>query len=163
MGLKRILGILLLGLIIAFGCSREPMREQADLSLPLTNSTPINLNASIARAKAENKIVFMDFNGPDWCPPCIEMHEKIFSKPEFEAYAGSNLVFLSVDFPQKYRLPQDASGTNDLLAAQFGVEGLPVLVAVNGEGKEIWRHLGGFDGGFKELKANLDDAQAKAK
>ena len=161
--IKRVLGIFILALIIAFGCSRGPMREQTDTALPLTNSPPINLKLSIARAKAENKIVFMDFNGPDWCPPCIELHEKVFSQLEFQAYAESNLVFLSVDFPQKYRLPPDASATNDLLAAQFDVEGFPTLVALNGEGKEIWRHLAAFDGGIKELENELAAARAKAK
>jgi thiol-disulfide isomerase/thioredoxin len=160
---KRVLGLIALGFLIAFGCSRRPMREQVDASLPLTNSLTINLSASIAQAKAENKLVLMDFNGPDWCPPCIEMREKIFSKPDFAAYASSNLVFLSVDFPQKYRLPPEASATNDLLSAQFGAEGVPVLVALNGDGKEVWRHRGLFDGGAKELENELDAARSKPK
>jgi thioredoxin-related protein len=161
--IKRVLGIFILALIIAFGCSRGPMREQADTALPLTNSPPIDLNAAIVKAKAENKIVLMDFTGSDWCPPCIELHTKVFSQPEFQAYAESNLVFLTVDFPSKIRLPPDASATNDLLAAKFGAEGLPTLVALDGTGKEIWRHLGYIEGGFKELQSSLEAAKSKAK
>jgi thioredoxin-related protein len=70
---------------------------------------------------------------------------------------------LSVDFPQKYRLPPESNATNDLLAAQFDVEGFPTLVALNGEGKEIWRHPAAFDGGIKELEDELAAARAKAK
>jgi protein disulfide-isomerase len=160
---KRILGILLLGLIIAFGCSREPMHQKAASSAPLTNTVPIDLQASIARAKAENKIVFMDFTGSDWCPPCIEMHEKIFSQPEFQAYAQSNLVFLTVDFPSKFRLSPDAGATNDLLSIQFDAEGVPILLALDGDGKEIWRHRGILDGGPKKLEEELAAARSKSK
>jgi protein disulfide-isomerase len=160
---KRILGIAILGLIIAFGCSHEPMRQQADPSVPLTNAAPIDLNSAVAKAKAENKIVFLDFTGSDWCPPCIEMHEKIFSQPKFLTYAESNLIFLTVDFPLKFRLPPDAGATNDLLSARFDAEGVPTFVALNGDGKEIWRHLGSIDGGFKELKSDLDEAKARPK
>jgi len=161
--IKRAVGILILGLVVAFGCSRSPMHEQADSSTPLTNSQPINLAASIARAKAENKIVLLDFSGSDWCPPCIQMEKTILSKPEFQAYADSNLVFLSVNFPSKFHLPPDASATNDLLSAQFAAEGVPILVALDGNGKEIWRHRGAFDGGPKELAVELDAVKAKAK
>jgi len=161
--IKRVLGISILGLFIAFGCSREPMREQANPSSPVTNSPPVDLNAAIARAMAENKIVLMDFTGSDWCPPCIELHTKVFSQPEFQGYAESNLVFLTVDFPSKFHLPPDASATNDLLAAKFSAEGLPTLVALDGTGKEIWRHLGYIEGGFKELQSSLDTAKLKTK
>jgi protein disulfide-isomerase len=160
---KRIFGTLVLGLVIAFGCSREPLRQQPDSSLPLTNAAPIDLNASIARAKAENKVVFLDFTGSDWCPPCIELREKIFSQPEFQAYAQSNLIFLTVDFPSKFRLPPDAGATNDLISAQFAAQGVPTLVALDGDGKEIWRHLGPFDGGAKKLEEELATARAKPK
>ena len=161
--MKRIQGISLLGLIIAFGCSREPMREQSDAATPVTNSAPVDLRAAVAQAKAENKTVLLDFTGSDWCPPCMELHKKVFSQPEFQAYAQSNLVFVTLDFPQKFHLPPDASATNELLSAQFNIEGFPTLLALNGDGKEIWRHLGYIDGGFKELKSSLDAAKSNTK
>src|SRR5882757_5440411 len=148
--IKKILGLSILGLIIAFGCSREPGRERAEASSPLTNSAPIDLNGAIARAKTENKLVFLDFTGSDWCPPCMALHKEIFSKPEFQAYAESNLVFLVVDFPKNFHLSADAGATNDFLAGKFNIEGYPTLVALDGEGKEVWRHLGFIDGGPKQ-------------
>ena len=139
------------------------MHEQADPSTPLTNSPPINLAASVVRAKTENKIVLLDFEGSDWCPPCIELEKKIFSQPDFQAYADSNLVFLHVDFPAKFHLPPEAAATNDLLSVQFDAEGVPIMIALNGDGKEIWRHRGPFDGGFKELAGELDAVRSQAK
>jgi protein disulfide-isomerase len=139
---KQIAGALLLGLVIAFGCSRPPVREFADASLPLTNSTPIDLNAAITQAGAESKIVLLDFTGSDWCGPCMQLHKQVFAQPEFEAYAQSNLVFLAIDFPMKYRLPEETAATNNFLAEKFDVHGFPTLIALNGHGKEIWRRVG---------------------
>lgn len=156
---KKILGILVLGLIIAFGCSREP----ADASAPVANSEPVDLTGAIARAKTENKLVLMDFTGSDWCPPCMALHREIFSKREFGKYAESNLVFLVVDFPKKFHLPPNAGATNDLLLGKFNVEGFPTLVALDGQGKEVWRHLGFMDGGPQQLAATLDGLKTKAK
>ena len=50
-----------------------------------------------AQAKADHKVVFMDFTGSDWCPPCKALHKNILSTPEFEAYAKTNLVLVLVD------------------------------------------------------------------
>ncbi len=161
---KQIAGILFLGLVIAFGCSRAPVREQTNASLPVTNTPPLDLNAAIARAGAEHKLVLLDFTGSDWCPPCMQMHEEIFSRPEFQTYAESNLVFLTVDFPLKtFRLTPEAGATNDFLQAKFNVEGFPTLVALDGEGKEIWRHSSFLSGGLNKLEAELASAKTKGR
>jgi protein disulfide-isomerase len=157
----RIFGILAAGLLGISGCMRGPMREQADPSGPLSNAAPINLNAAIARAHSGNKIVLLDFTGSDWCPPCQELQKEVFSQPEFQAYAESNLVFLVVDFPVRHRLPPDASATNDLLSQKFNIDGFPTLVALDGEGKQIWQHPGFFEGGPKALISALDTAKGK--
>jgi thioredoxin-related protein len=159
----RILGLLLLGIFIAVGCSREPMPEQADTSRPLMNATPINLDAAVAEAGAKHKIVLLDFTGSDWCPPCMQLHKEIFSQPQFQSYAGSNLVFIPVDFPKKYQLPPNTAATNDLLAAKFNVEAFPTLIALDGEGKEVWRNIGFIEGGPKALIADLAPLATKTK
>jgi protein disulfide-isomerase len=91
------------------------------------------------------------------------LHDTIFSKPEFQAYADSNLIFLTVDFPFKYHLPDAVNATNDFLSAKFDVEGFPTLLALNGNGKEVWRHIRTIEGGPKELISMLDEAKLKPK
>ena len=147
-----VFSLALLGFFILEGCAPAPVHDQA----------PIDLNAAVIRAKADHKLVLLDFTGSDWCPPCMRLHKEIFSKPEFEAYAATNLIFLTVDFPRKFQLTPDARSTNDVLAAKFNIEGYPTLVALDGEGKEIWRQLGSLDGGLKELAADIASAKAKA-
>jgi thioredoxin-related protein len=149
---KQIAGILLLGILIAFGCSRPPV----------VNSAPVDLNAALAQAKAQNKLVLMEFTGSDWCPPCMKLQKEIFSRSAFQAYAQSNLVFLTIDFPNEFQLPPAAGATNAFLAEKFDVQGYPTLIALNGDGKEIWRQVGSFDGGLKKLDADLAAVRPKA-
>jgi protein disulfide-isomerase len=151
---KQIAGILSLGILIVFGCSRPPSTA---------NLAPVDLNAALAQAKAQNKLVLLDFTGSDWCPPCRELQKEIFSRSAFQAYAQSNLVFLTIDFPRKFQLPAAAGATNDFLATKFDVQAFPTLIALEGEGREIWRQLGYFDGGLKALTNHLAAVRPKAK
>jgi protein disulfide-isomerase len=161
--IKRLIGISFLALLAA-GCMRQIAREQQNLSLPLTNSPPLNLDAAVARAAAEHKIVLIDFTGSDWCGPCMALHREVFARPEFESYAQSNLVFLVADFPARYRLSPEASATNDSLAAKFDVTGFPTLIALDGQGNKIWRQVGFLPGSSaKGMFATLDQVKAKAK
>ncbi|HXT13138.1 MAG TPA: thioredoxin family protein [Candidatus Angelobacter sp.] len=128
------------------------------------NAAPINLDASIAQAGAEHKIVLMDFTGSDWCAPCMALHHDILARPEFEAYAQSNLVFLTVDFPRDYQLPPDSAATNDWLSKKFDVEGFPTLIALDSHGNKIWQQVGLEPGySLKKFIATLDAVKAKAK
>ena len=42
-----------------------------------------------AQAKAENKIVLMDFTGSDWCRWCIKFDKEVLDTPEFAEYAAN--------------------------------------------------------------------------
>src|SRR5882762_3146601 len=54
-----------------------------------------------AQAKAQGKFVLIHFSGSDWCGWCLKLHKEVFLKPEFEAYAKSNLVLVEIDFPKR--------------------------------------------------------------
>src|SRR5438093_919127 len=68
--------------------------------LPLTTAAATwltDLPAAQAAAKAEKKIVLLDFTGSDWCGWCIRLKNEVFSQPEFDAFANANLVLVEVD------------------------------------------------------------------
>src|SRR5690242_19664467 len=67
-------------------------------------------------AKAEKKLVLLDFTGSDWCGWCIKLHKEVFSTPEFEKYAKENLVLVEVDFPRKKQLSAEQKTANGALA-----------------------------------------------
>jgi len=60
-------------------------------------------------------------------------------------------------------LPAEATATNEFLRGKFSVDGFPTLVALNGDGKEIWRRLGFLPGGLKRLNAELAAVESQAK
>lgn len=92
-----------------------------------------------AKAKEEKKLVFMDFNGSDWCPPCILLRKNVLSTPEFIDYAKTNLVLVDVDFPRQKEQPAAQKKANEALAEKHGVEVFPTVIVLNSEGKEVKR------------------------
>jgi thioredoxin-related protein len=105
----------------------------------MVNATPANLSSAIAQAKAENKLLLLEFGSSDSCPPCMLFEQEVFSKPEFMEYGKTNLVFVRIDFPAKSKLPSDVETTNVLLGAQFEASAFPTFVALDKDGKEFWR------------------------
>lgn len=107
-----------------------------------------------ARAKAENKPLFIDFTGSDWCPPCMRLRKEVFSKPEFAEFAAQRLVLLEVDFPKRTPLPSEQQAANEALARQFNIEGFPTIIVMSPSGK-ILGELGYVSGGAATFIAEL--------
>ena len=108
-----------------------------------------------AKAKAENKMVLLDFTGSDWCGWCIRLNKEVFSQPEFAQYAAKNVVLVEVDFPR--RKPQAAAqkAANGALAAKYKIEGYPTIIVLDGSGNMIGK-TGYLPGGPKIFTAALD-------
>lgn len=92
------------------------------------------------QAKAEKKLVLLDFTGSDWCPPCKALHKNVLSKPEFEAYAKTNLVLVELDFPDRKPQSAELKKANKALLEKFKVDGYPTIIVLDAEGKEIYRN-----------------------
>jgi thioredoxin-related protein len=106
-------------------------------------------------AKANHKLLLINFTGSDWCPWCVRLEREVFSKPEFESYAQKNLVLLMADFPRAKPLSREVRRQNSELAERFRVEGFPTIVVLNSEGKEVGELgyiRGGPDAFISELK-----------
>jgi protein disulfide-isomerase len=107
------------------------------------------------QAKAEKKLVMLDFTGSDWCGWCIKLDKEVFSQPEFAAYAKTNLVCVEVDFPTKKKLSAEQQKANDALAKKYNVEGYPTIIVLNADGKKVGE-LGYMKGGPKAFIAALE-------
>ncbi|HZV33139.1 MAG TPA: thioredoxin family protein [Verrucomicrobiae bacterium] len=90
-----------------------------------------------ARAKAENKLVFMDFMGSDWCVSCKQLDDEVLSTPEFAQYAAKNLVLVQVDFPSHKKLSAKLKRANEALSDKYDIQGYPTVIVLNGEGKKV--------------------------
>lgn len=102
---------------------------------------------ALAKAKAENKQVLLDFAGSDWCGPCIELRKRVFSSAAFTAYAAKNLVLVEIDFPQRKKQSAELQKQNEKLSKQYGIDekGFPTVVLLNPTGKVV-REFSGYDG-----------------
>ncbi|MGH7146162.1 MAG: thioredoxin family protein [Planctomycetota bacterium] len=105
-------------------------------------------SAAATAAQAEHKPILAEFQGSDWCIWCKHFHREIVDTPEFQAWAGKNVVLLDVDFPQDPPLPQARQDANNALAQRFKVDEFPTLLLLTPDGKELAR-MGYVQGGPK--------------
>jgi thioredoxin-related protein len=115
-----------------------------------------DLSKAKARAKAEKKMVLLDFNGSDWCPPCKALRKNVLSSPEFVEYAKKNLVLVDVDFPRHTQQPEELKKANQALSEKFSIEGYPTIVVLSSDGKELKKKVG-YDG--ETTKAFIADLE----
>ena len=113
-----------------------------------------------AKAKAEKKLVMIDFTGSDWCGWCIRLNKEVFSLPEFADYAEKNLVLVEVDFPNKKAQSKDLKAANEALAKKYGIRGYPTIIVLNSEGKRVGE-LGYMKGGPKAFIAEVEKLKGK--
>ena len=110
-------------------------------------------------AKANHKLLLLNFTGSDWCGWCIRLNQDVFSQSDFKDYASKNLVLLELDFPRPGGSRAQAQ-TADLkkqnldLARQYNVYGFPTLIVLDGNGQKLWQYAGYLQGA--ELIAQLE-------
>jgi protein disulfide-isomerase len=109
-----------------------------------------------AQARAENKIVLMDFTGSDWCDWCMKFKKEVLDTPEFQNYAAKNVVLVELDYPHKTVQDNDLKKANAALKTQYHIHGFPTLVVLDKEGKEIGRQIGYSKGGPQVFIAKLE-------
>lgn len=84
---------------------------------------------AISRAAAEKKPVFIDFSA-EWCIPCRELDKSTFSAPEVVEMSAR---FLMV----KADLTSSSSPLSRDLTRRFRIKGVPTLVFLDAEGREV--------------------------
>ncbi len=95
-----------------------------------------DIDAAIAKGKTEKKAVMVEFTGSDWCPPCIMMHEKVFSQKNFTAEASKKYILAVIDIPNK---DPELKKKNSLVMKKYKVRGVPTVILFGDDGKEFSR------------------------
>ncbi|MEZ4688373.1 MAG: thioredoxin family protein [Bacteroidia bacterium] len=103
-----------------------------------------------AKAKSSDKPLVILFSGSDWCRPCIQLHNLVYKNESFQEYANENLVIYLADFPRRpeNQLPADVKATNDQLAQQYGLRGVPTTLVLSSEGEVLGKMVGNPDGTY---------------
>lgn len=115
-----------------------------------------DLPAAQAKAKAENKMVLMDFTGSDWCGWCMKFKKEVYSTPEFAEYAAKNLVLVELDFPHEKPQSEGLKKANAALKTKYNVRGFPTTVVLDGDGKKLKEFVGYQEGGPTAFIAQLE-------
>lgn len=142
--------------LLAISCSKSSTAEETTkASASAKTGWLTSFTEAQQEAKSQNKLLLMDFTGSDWCGWCIVLEKEVFSKPEFKEYASKNLVLLELDFPRRKELPTATMEQNQRLAVQYGIQGFPTIVVLDGTGKALAK-LGYMRGGPTAFIAELE-------
>ena len=98
-----------------------------------------NMDDAMAQAKAEDKVILMDFTGSDWCGWCIKLDNEVFSQSLFKEYAAENLVLVELDFPRNVELSEEQKKHNDAWRDKIGIQGYPTIILADHAGEEFAR------------------------
>ncbi|MCL2561970.1 MAG: thioredoxin family protein [Rikenellaceae bacterium] len=113
--MKKILLIALLSLFAATTFAQGINFE--DLSLP----------EALAKARAENKLVFVNCT-TSWCGPCKVLAAEVFPRQEVGDYFNPRFVSITLDMEK---------GDNPPLREKYGMIGYPTLLVLNPDGELI--------------------------
>lgn len=83
------------------------------------------------QAKAENKLIFIDFH-TEWCVPCKAMQKNVF--PDSAVGAFFNKEFISIEL--------DAEKEGKEMAKKYNVNAYPTLIFINADGELISKKVG---------------------
>ena len=103
-----------------------------------TNFRDITYKEALAAAKAEKKLVFIDFY-TSWCGPCKMMMKNIFPLKEVGNYLNSKFVCIKIDAEK---------GEGPELAKRYQVKAYPTFVAINPAEEILMTKVGGSGSGF---------------
>jgi len=112
-------------------------------------------NKAQEEAKANHKLLFLNFTGSDWCGWCIKFDKDVLSQQQFKNFAHDNLVLVELDFPRRKSQPTEEKKQNVQLAQQYEVLGFPTIVVLNSNGQKVWQFDGYFSGGPEAFIAQL--------
>ena len=102
--------------------------------LAQTNFRSITYDEAIAAAKAENKLVFMDFY-TDWCGPCKRMAREVFPQKKVGDYMNEKFVCIKLN----------AEKEGKELADLYKIEAYPTFIAIDADKNIVLTKVGGGD------------------
>ena len=90
---------------------------------------------ALAKAKAENKKVFMDCY-TSWCGPCKKMAKNIFPLPQVGEYFNQHFISIKMDMEK---------GEGIELASKYNVKNFPTLLFMDTDGNVLHKRVGSTD------------------
>ena len=118
--------IVQLGFVPRIDAGGEPVPTSSTAS---TTAFPEPVASALAQAREADRPVFLDFYA-EWCAPCKIIEGKIIPDPRVQA-ALDGFIFVRLDMDIDLEAGQ-----------QFDVFGMPTMLVLDGQGEELFRHVG---------------------
>lgn len=128
----------------------------------------VDINKAYEESKKTGKPILANFTGSDWCGWCKKLKAEVFDKEDFKTWAEKNVVLVELDFPRRFKLPENIKQQNYSLASFFKVSGYPTIwvfnISKNDDGKFNIEALGktGYVKGVKAFTDGVDNMIKKA-
>lgn len=131
--------------LIACGPQQNAYQNDDDVPSPDPRAKQLwgnNLADAKAKAAKNNKLVFVDFTGSDWCPPCMALHDHVLTQKAFLDFAEKNLELVVIDFPKNKPLDEKVELANRALAEQYKIGSFPTVLVLDVDGSVVHREEG---------------------
>ncbi|PWJ59245.1 thioredoxin-like protein [Dyadobacter jejuensis] len=136
--MKKVWSYLLWGGVIAgvyyYNNPQVDFQQNSEEGIQFQNDKWVN---ALAKAKQENKLVFLDVYAT-WCGPCKKLKKYTFSDSDVGNYFNKHFVNVALN----------AEVNEGAVAANFyGVNSYPTVLFVDGDGNVVKRHSGYLNAG----------------
>ena len=144
-------------------------RTHAGAALPeVTVTDPAGTKLNLAEASGKPMLLNL---WATWCAPCVvempmldaiagEMGDRLRVVTVSEDMKGAEVVVPFFEQKGFANLPHWMDPEMDLAFGFGGGASLPLTVLYDGEGKEVWRMIGGFDWSSDEARALIEEGLA---
>jgi thioredoxin 1 len=112
--------------------AETPPAEATANAEPGIQFTDAAWKTHLAKAKAENKLVFLDAY-TSWCGPCKMLQKNVFTQQTVGDFFNKEFINVKVDMEK---------GEGPDLALQYPLDGYPTLFFIDGDGKVVKKVLG---------------------
>lgn len=137
--MKKMMSLMGLLAMLATACAERVMESRAEAApvkaASVESAWMTDYPAAVEKAKAENKLLFLDFTGSDWCGWCIKLAKEVFSQKEFQDYAAPKFILVKLDFPQRIQQTAELKAQNEKLLRKYKVEGFPTIILLDSSEK----------------------------
>lgn len=128
-------------LLILSACSqppRQPLGPSLVSGETLQHENLSEYRQALQQASASGKAVMVIFSAPEWCGSCKVLEEKVIQSRTFKDYRDKRLVLLQYTVP---RGQPETPGEEKVifLADAMGADGVPTILVVNPQGREVVR------------------------
>jgi len=102
-----------------------------------------DFEAAKTKAKAEKKLLLVDFTGTGWCKACKVLKKEILDQDAFKNEAPKQFVLVEVDFPSdRSKQTTKLKAQNVKLAKAYKIEAYPTVLLMDADGQVIAKTIG---------------------